>query len=63
MNEADFSKKIISYLDHGAAKLRAGGAETIDLISPSSDAATAIIEAGLASPLDLKRVPSYGDAR
>ena len=24
MNEADFSKKIISYLDHGAAKLRAG---------------------------------------
>jgi spermidine/putrescine-binding protein len=47
--------------DDLVAKLRAGGAETIDLISPSSDAATAIIEAGLASPLDLKRVPSYGD--
>jgi putative spermidine/putrescine transport system substrate-binding protein/spermidine/putrescine transport system substrate-binding protein len=47
--------------DDLVAKLRAGGAETIDLISPSSDALTAIIEADLASPLDLKRIPSYGD--
>ncbi len=47
--------------DDLVAKLRAGGAETIDLISPSSDAATAIIDAGLAGPLDLKRIPSYGD--
>jgi spermidine/putrescine transport system substrate-binding protein len=47
--------------DDLVAKLRAGGAETIDLISPSSDALTAIIEAGLASPLDLKRIPSYED--
>ncbi len=47
--------------DDLVAKLRAGGAETIDLISPSSDAATAIIEAGLASPLDLARIPSYTD--
>jgi putative spermidine/putrescine transport system substrate-binding protein/spermidine/putrescine transport system substrate-binding protein len=46
--------------DDLVAKLRAGGAETIDLISPSSDAATAIIQAGLAQALDLKRVPSYG---
>ena len=45
--------------DDLVAKLRAGGAETIDLISPSSDAATAIIEAGLAPPIDLARVPSY----
>jgi putative spermidine/putrescine transport system substrate-binding protein/spermidine/putrescine transport system substrate-binding protein len=45
--------------DDLVAKLRSGGAETIDLISPSSDAATAIIQAGLAQPLDLKRVPSY----
>ena len=37
------------------------GRETIDLISPSSDAVTAIIEAGLASPLDLSRIPSYAD--
>ena len=47
--------------DDLVAKLRAGGAETIDLVSPSSDAVTAIIEAGLAQPLDLKRIPSYGD--
>ncbi|MGH7535801.1 MAG: extracellular solute-binding protein, partial [Gemmatimonadales bacterium] len=47
--------------DDLVAKLRAGGAETIDLISPSSDAATAIIEAGLAAPLDLARVPSYSE--
>jgi putative spermidine/putrescine transport system substrate-binding protein/spermidine/putrescine transport system substrate-binding protein len=47
--------------DDLVAKLRAGGAETIDLISPSSDAATAIIDAGLASPLDLSRISSYGD--
>lgn len=45
--------------DDLVAKLRAGGAETIDLISPSSDAATAILEAGLAAPLDLARLPSY----
>ena len=47
--------------DDLVAKLRGGGAETIDLISPSSDAATAIIEAGLAAPLDLARIPSYND--
>jgi spermidine/putrescine-binding protein len=47
--------------DDLVAKLRAGGAETIDLISPSSDALTAIIEAGLAGALDLKRIPSYND--
>jgi putative spermidine/putrescine transport system substrate-binding protein/spermidine/putrescine transport system substrate-binding protein len=47
--------------DDLVAKLRAGGAETIDIISPSSDAATAIMEAGLAAPIDLSRVPSYED--
>lgn len=47
--------------DDLVAKLRAGGAETIDLISPSSDAATIIIDAGLAAPLDLARIPSYTD--
>jgi spermidine/putrescine-binding protein len=45
--------------DDLVAKLRAGGAETFDLISPSSDAATAILDAGLAQPIDLARVPSY----
>jgi spermidine/putrescine-binding protein len=47
--------------DDLVAKLRAGGAETIDLVSPSSDAITQIIDAGLAQPLDLARIPSYGD--
>jgi spermidine/putrescine-binding protein len=47
--------------DDLVAKLRAGGAQTVDLISPSSDAVTAIIEAGLASPLDLSRIPTYSD--
>jgi putative spermidine/putrescine transport system substrate-binding protein/spermidine/putrescine transport system substrate-binding protein len=47
--------------DDLVAKLRAGGAETIDLVSPSSDAITQIIQAGLAKPIDLKRVPSFDD--
>ena len=47
--------------DELVAKLRAGSAERIDLISPRSDAATAIVDARLAAPLDLARVPSYGD--
>jgi spermidine/putrescine-binding protein len=47
--------------DDLVAKLRAGGAQTVDLISPSSDAVTAIIQAGLASPLDLSRIPTYAD--
>ncbi len=47
--------------DDLVAKLRAGGAETIDLVSPSSDAITQIIDAGLAQPLKLDRIPSYAD--
>jgi putative spermidine/putrescine transport system substrate-binding protein/spermidine/putrescine transport system substrate-binding protein len=47
--------------DDLVAKLRGGGAQTIDLISPSSDAVTQIIQAGLALPLDLSRVPSFND--
>jgi len=47
--------------DDLVAKLRAGGAGTIDLVSPSSDAITQIIDAGLAQPLDLARIPSYGE--
>ncbi|MEO8198898.1 MAG: ABC transporter substrate-binding protein [Gemmatimonadota bacterium] len=47
--------------DDLVAKLRAGGAQTIDLVSPSSDAITQIITAGLAMPLNLARIPSYND--
>jgi putative spermidine/putrescine transport system substrate-binding protein/spermidine/putrescine transport system substrate-binding protein len=47
--------------DDLVAKLRGGGAQTIDLVSPSSDAITQIITANLAMALDLKRLPSYND--
>jgi len=47
--------------DDLVAKLRGGGAQTIDLISPSSDAVTQIIQAGLALPLALSRVPRFND--
>ncbi len=47
--------------DDLVAKLRAGNGQNFDLVSPSSDAITQIIQAGLASALDLKRLPSYGD--
>lgn len=47
--------------DDLVAKLRAGNGQNFDLVSPSSDAITQIIQAGLASPLNLKRIPSYGD--
>jgi spermidine/putrescine-binding protein len=47
--------------DDLVAKLRGGGVQTIDLISPSSDAVTQIVQAGLALPLDRSRIPSFGD--
>jgi putative spermidine/putrescine transport system substrate-binding protein/spermidine/putrescine transport system substrate-binding protein len=47
--------------DDLVAKLRAGGAQTIDLVSPSSDALTQIIEANLAAPITLARIPSFDD--
>jgi len=47
--------------DDLVAKLRGGGAQTIDLISPSSDAVTEIIQAGLASALDTTRLPSFSE--
>lgn len=47
--------------DDLVAKMRAGGAQTIDLLSPSSDAITQLIMANLVMPLDLARVPSYND--
>ena len=46
--------------DELVAKLRGGSAGNFDVISPSSDVATAIAAAGLAAPLDISRVPSYG---
>jgi len=46
--------------DELVAKLRGGSAGTYDVISPSSDVATSIASAGLAAPLDLVKLPSYG---
>jgi putative spermidine/putrescine transport system substrate-binding protein/spermidine/putrescine transport system substrate-binding protein len=45
--------------DELVAKLRGGSAGSYDVISPSSDVATMIANAGLAAPLDLARIPSY----
>ena len=46
--------------DELLAKLRGGSAGTYDVISPSSDVATSIALAGLAIPLDLSQISSYG---
>lgn len=45
--------------DELIAKLRGGSASNYDVISPSSDVATAIVKAGLAAPLDLAKIPAY----
>jgi putative spermidine/putrescine transport system substrate-binding protein/spermidine/putrescine transport system substrate-binding protein len=46
--------------DELMAKLRGGSAGNYDVISPSSDVATSIASAGLAAPLDLTKLPGYG---
>jgi spermidine/putrescine-binding protein len=46
--------------DELVAKLRGGSAGNYDVISPSSDVATSIASSGLAAPLDLSKIPSYG---
>jgi len=46
--------------DELVAKLRGGSAGNYDVISPSSDVATTIAAAGLALPLDLSKIPDYG---
>jgi len=46
--------------DELVAKLRGGSASNYDVISPSSDVATMIASSGLAAPLDLSQIPSYG---
>jgi spermidine/putrescine-binding protein len=46
--------------DELVAKLRGGSAGNYDVISPSSDVATMIASTGLAAPLDLTKLPTYG---
>ena len=60
--EAHHSKVVASYMgssDELVAKLRGGSASNYDVISPSSDVATMMATSGLATPLDLSRLPSY----
>lgn len=45
--------------DELVAKLRGGSAGNYDVISPSSDVATLIARAGLTTPLDLNKIPTY----
>src|SRR6202047_1490614 len=47
--------------DELVAKLRGGSASNYDVISPSSDVAASIARTGLAAPLDLSKLPSYGE--
>jgi putative spermidine/putrescine transport system substrate-binding protein/spermidine/putrescine transport system substrate-binding protein len=45
--------------DELTTKLNGGAASNYDIISPSSDVATAIAMKGFAAPLDLTKLPSY----
>src|ERR1700723_439214 len=61
--DAHHCKVVASYMgssDELVAKLRGGSAGNYDVISPSSDVATSIASADLAAPLDLTKIPSYG---
>ncbi|HEY2121732.1 MAG TPA: ABC transporter substrate-binding protein [Candidatus Acidoferrum sp.] len=60
--EAHHCKVAASYMgssDDLIAKLRGGSASNYDVISPSSDVASAISHTGLAESLDLSKLPNY----
>jgi len=58
-NHCRVSASYMGSSDELVAKLRGGSAGNYDVISPSSDVATMISQASLASPLDLSKLPSY----
>src|SRR3984893_11559078 len=61
--ESHHCKIVASFMgssDELVAKLRGGSAANYDVISPSSDVAASIARTGLAAPLDLSKLPSYG---
>ena len=58
-NHCKVSASYMGSSDELVAKLRGGSAGNYDVISPSSDVATMISQAGLATPLDLSKLPSY----
>jgi spermidine/putrescine-binding protein len=59
-NHCKVSASYMGSSDELVAKLRGGSAGTYDVISPSSDVATMIAKNDLAAPLDLSKIPSYG---
>jgi spermidine/putrescine-binding protein len=59
-NHCKISASYMGSSDELVAKLRGGSAGNYDVISPSSDVATSIAAAGLAAPLNLSQLPSYG---
>ncbi|MBZ5573231.1 MAG: ABC transporter substrate-binding protein [Acidobacteriia bacterium] len=58
-NHCKVSASYMGSSDELTTKLRGGSAGIYDVISPSSDVATAIAVAGLAAPLDLSKLPAY----
>lgn len=59
-NHCKVSASYMGSSDELVTKLRGGSAGNYDVISPSSDVATIIATSGLAAPLDLGKLPSYG---
>src|SRR5271154_782381 len=59
-NHCKVSASYMGSSDELVAKLRGGSSGNYDVISPSSDVATMIATSGLAAPLDLPKLPSYG---
>src|SRR5262244_351950 len=62
--EANHCRISASYMgssDELVSKLRGGSSGNYDVISPSSDVATMIAKGGLATSLDLSKIPSYGE--
>src|ERR1700686_4292267 len=59
-NHCKVSASYMGSSDELVAKLRGGSAGNYDVISPSSEVATSIATTGLAAPLDLAKIPSYG---
>jgi spermidine/putrescine-binding protein len=59
-NHCKVSASYMGSSDELVAKLRGGSSGNYDVISPSSDVATMIATSALAAPLDLGKLPSYG---
>jgi spermidine/putrescine-binding protein len=59
-NHCKISASYMGSDDELMAKLHGGSAGNYDVISPSSDVASSIATSGLAAPLDLSKIPSYG---